>query len=245
MAGELVYIGGFSGGIDSQAAARVMIDRHGADRVTLVNTDAGGNEHPLTCEHIAWYSANVHPVVKIDAVMSDHRSLKWCAEKGIDPNTKLTFLTLSQLKARFPSRTMQFCTEVLKMQPVNRWTHANYPEGNYVRFDGMRKDESRKRAHFEPVGWDDYFDCEVHHPIGLDEATGVRLHTRRRRADKSAVLARLLESGLRALYQLQQGRHPQLGLTLPRGDRQGSRLGKPSRHHVFSAPGPRHGRELH
>jgi PP-loop superfamily ATP-utilizing enzyme len=42
---EPVYIGGFSGGIDSQAAARFMLNRYGAARVVLVNSDAGGNEH--------------------------------------------------------------------------------------------------------------------------------------------------------------------------------------------------------
>ena len=46
---ELTYIGGLSGGIDSQAAAHVV----------LVNSDAGGNEHPLTVEHIGWYSKHV------------------------------------------------------------------------------------------------------------------------------------------------------------------------------------------
>jgi len=45
---ELIYIGGFSGGIDSQAAARFMPNRYGAARVVLVDSDVGGNEHPLT-----------------------------------------------------------------------------------------------------------------------------------------------------------------------------------------------------
>lgn len=56
---ELTYIGGLSGGIDSQAAARFMLNRYGAAHVVLVNSDAGGNEHPLTVEHIGWYSKHV------------------------------------------------------------------------------------------------------------------------------------------------------------------------------------------
>ncbi len=68
---ELIYIGGFSGGIDSQAAARFMLNRYGAARVVLVNSDAGGNEHPLTIEHIDWYSEHVHPVVRIHAIVRD------------------------------------------------------------------------------------------------------------------------------------------------------------------------------
>ncbi len=71
---ELIYIGGFSGGIDSQAAARFMLNRYGSARVALVNSDAGGNEHPLTIEHIGWYSARVHPVMKITAKVGDFRT---------------------------------------------------------------------------------------------------------------------------------------------------------------------------
>jgi hypothetical protein len=56
-----MYIGGFPGGIDSQAAARFMLNRYDAVCVVLVNSDAGENEHPLTIEHIGWYSENVHP----------------------------------------------------------------------------------------------------------------------------------------------------------------------------------------
>jgi hypothetical protein len=40
---ELFYIGGLSGGIDSQAAARFMLNRYGAACIILVNSDAGGN----------------------------------------------------------------------------------------------------------------------------------------------------------------------------------------------------------
>jgi hypothetical protein len=52
---HLIYVGGFSGGIDSQAAARFMLNRYGVACAVLVNADAGGNEHPLTVEHIDWY----------------------------------------------------------------------------------------------------------------------------------------------------------------------------------------------
>lgn len=51
------HIVGFSGGIDSQACARWVLNRYPAGEVILLNSDAGGNEHPLTTEFIAWYSA--------------------------------------------------------------------------------------------------------------------------------------------------------------------------------------------
>ncbi len=52
---DLVYIGGFSGRLDSQAVARFMLNRYGAARFVLVNSDAVGNDHPLTIEHIDRY----------------------------------------------------------------------------------------------------------------------------------------------------------------------------------------------
>lgn len=65
------HIIGFSGGIDSQATARWALNRYPKEDVILVNTDAGGNEHPLTVAHIDWYHATVHPVVRIPALVAD------------------------------------------------------------------------------------------------------------------------------------------------------------------------------
>ena len=96
---ELVYIGGFSGGIDSQAAARFMLNRYGAACVVLVNADAGGNEHPLTVEHIDWYSEHMHPVVKITAKVGDFRTQEWCERKGVDAEADLTFPELRVSRA--------------------------------------------------------------------------------------------------------------------------------------------------
>lgn len=65
------HIVGFSGGIDSQAAARWVLNRYPHEDVILCNSDAGGNEHPMTTEFIAWYSANVHPVELIIPIVAD------------------------------------------------------------------------------------------------------------------------------------------------------------------------------
>lgn len=68
---KVMHVVGFSGGIDSQACAGVVIDRYGAENVILTNSDAGGNEHPLTTAHINWYSEHVHPVVMVQAQIRD------------------------------------------------------------------------------------------------------------------------------------------------------------------------------
>ena len=162
---ELIYIGGFSGGIDSQAASRFMLNRYGTAHVILVNSDAGGNEHPLTVEHVDWYSAHVHPVVRVTARVGDFRTREWCERKGVDPGADLTFPELARIKGRFPSRCAQFCTEALKLAPIRRWLRAAYPDGNYARFSGVRRDESLARSQRQWMEWDDYFDCDLYNPV--------------------------------------------------------------------------------
>lgn len=134
---EQIYIGGFSGGIDSQAAARYMLNRYGHQRVVLVNTSAGQNEHPITQEHIAWYSEGMHPVNVITPIVRDMWAREETAAKhGLANETELTFPLMAEIKGRFPSPRAQFCTEKLKLAPVRRWIEEKYPDGNYERFSG-------------------------------------------------------------------------------------------------------------
>lgn len=166
------HIVGFSGGIDSQACARWVLNRFPKEDVILTNSDAGGNEHPLTMEFIDWYSANVHPVVKINAIIADMWKTPGFAEtKGMDGNETLTFLKMIQIKGRAPSRKMQFCTEKLKLVPQKRWiTQAFGPTGEfsgeaYVRYTGVRRDESNARANTPYQQWDDWYDCDLFAPL--------------------------------------------------------------------------------
>lgn len=160
------HIVGFSGGIDSQATARWMLNRFPKEDVVLVNTDAGGNEHPLTIEHVAWYSANVHPVVTIPAIVAD----MWVGEDqpekhGFSPTDPLTFPLMAKIKGRFPSRQAQFCTEKLKLTPVRRWVRQQFPDGDYEYYSGVRRDESERRRATKEREWDDFFDSYRNHPI--------------------------------------------------------------------------------
>jgi 3'-phosphoadenosine 5'-phosphosulfate sulfotransferase (PAPS reductase)/FAD synthetase len=166
------HIVGFSGGIDSQACARYVLNREDPANVILTNSDAGGNEDELTTAFIKWYSENVHPVVSVNAIVADMWKTPGFAEtKGLDGNTELTFEGLIQLKGRPPSRKAQFCTEILKLRPQKRWIDAVFGPGgefegcDYIRYSGVRRDESapRKNAAFE--AWDAYFDCPLRHPI--------------------------------------------------------------------------------
>ena len=65
------HVVGFSGGIDSQACARWVLNRFPAEDVILLNSTAGANEHPLTTAFVAEYSEKIHPVVVIEAIVAD------------------------------------------------------------------------------------------------------------------------------------------------------------------------------
>lgn len=159
------HIVGFSGGIDSQAAARWVLNRFPADSVILLNANPGGNEHELTTEHIAWYSANVHPVVTVDPSWRDMWiDPEYAAKKGHDPEHAVDFADMASVRGRFPARRSQFCTELLKLRPSLRWIKANIA-GEYDRYTGMRRNESAKRRETPPDAYDTWFDCHVHHVV--------------------------------------------------------------------------------
>ena len=166
------HIVGFSGGIDSQAVAGLILDKYGPDDTILTNSNAGGNEDPLTDMWVQWYHENVHPVIRCNAVVSDMWKTTGFAEKrGFQSEEILTFTKMILVKGRPPSRKAQFCTEILKLRPQARWTFEQFGVGGqyeneeYVRYTGLRREESEARKDTPDQGWDAYFDCEVIHPI--------------------------------------------------------------------------------
>lgn len=166
------HIVGFSGGIDSQACARWVLNRFPHEDVILTNSNAGGNEHPLTDEFVDWYSANVHPVVKVNAIIADMWATDGFAEtKGLDSNAPLDFEMMIRIKGRSPSRKAQFCTEKLKLAPQRRWLRAAFGPGgeyegfDYVRYTGVRRDESQERANAPYQQWDKWYDCQLFAPL--------------------------------------------------------------------------------
>ena len=167
------HIVGFSGGADSQACAGWVLDRFDKDDVILINSDAGGNEHPLTTAHIRWYSEHVHPVVMVQALVKDLQGVgSKCGATALrraqlgDESAPLTFDMLAFVKGIFPSRKAQFCTKILKLEPQRRWMNENLPLGTFfTRYAGVRADESEDRKHLAERQWDDWFDCELVRPL--------------------------------------------------------------------------------
>lgn len=157
------HIVGFSGGIDSQACARWVLNRYPAEDVILLNSNAGGNEHPLTEAFVSEYSQKVHPVVVVNAKVSDLWKTDGAAEsRGYNPEEELDFPRLVEIKGP-PLRTRRTCTEFLKLVPQKRWMAGVSDE--YCRYSGVRRDESPARAGTLFESWDEFFDCKLYCPI--------------------------------------------------------------------------------
>ncbi len=160
------HIVGFSGGIDSQACALWARERFSAEDIILLNTTAGGNEHPLTVAFVEEYSRTIFPVTTIPSLMRDLWKTDGYAEKrGFESDAPLDFVTMIEVKGRPPSRKAQFCTEVLKLRPQRRWVQEHLAGEEYERYTGVRRDESDVRKDTPFREWDDYFDCYVNHPL--------------------------------------------------------------------------------
>jgi 3'-phosphoadenosine 5'-phosphosulfate sulfotransferase (PAPS reductase)/FAD synthetase len=167
------HVVGFSGGIDSQACAGWVLDHFPKDDVILLNSQAGRNEHPMTVEHIAWYSDNVHPVIEIVPRIKDLGNRGTMPGKTRDrrqeysDEDEMDFADLAYIKGRFPSRKAQFCTEHLKLAPQRRWCDENLTSLgiDYERYAGVRRDESQARKDTPDCKWDEYFDTTLHFPI--------------------------------------------------------------------------------
>lgn len=77
----------------------------------------------------------------------------------------LDFVGLVRKKGLFPSRVMRFCTELLKVVPVQRWLAARDDYGDLVSAVGIRRAESRARAQMPEWEWSESFDVEVWRPL--------------------------------------------------------------------------------
>ena len=133
----------------------------------LLNSDAGGNEHPITTAFVEWYSANVHPVVKVQAIIADLGS---CGSKAgatkerrneFAEDDVLTFDRLAYVKDIFPSRRKQFCTTHLKLWPQHRWMKKNLAGVEWKRYSGVRREESMNRRGRQPSELDEFFGCPL------------------------------------------------------------------------------------
>lgn len=170
---SLARIVSFSGGKDSTACAILCSERHRGEDIRLVMADTG-NEHPLTIEYANYVSdklsmpltivkADMTPLInrtrarleKIAAGEPEKQEYKypWTPEAAAEALKHLhptgnPFLDMCMAKGAFPSHARQYCTELLKAEPMMEYVDALLESGTHVEsWQGVRRDESRRRAH--------------------------------------------------------------------------------------------------
>lgn len=137
---SVVHVVSMSGGKDSTATAILALEQYGREACRFVFADTG-NEHEVTYEYLRYLESalNIH----VDWVQRDFSDAWWPRRdyvrdvwptKGVPPDvvrraltvfeagpTGIPFLDLCIIKARFPSRMAQFCTQELKVLPITEY----------------------------------------------------------------------------------------------------------------------------
>lgn len=134
----------YSGGADSGAVAQ-LLTLHGLD-FTPVFCDTGW-EHPLTYAHIAEFNDRIFSGSLVTLRSEEFRDMPM----------------LVQIKKRVPSAKARFCTEKLKVLPMQEYVRAIDDEVTI--YQGLRRDESPSRQHAQEWEWSDAYDCWVERPI--------------------------------------------------------------------------------
>jgi len=151
-------VASISGGKDS-AAMSLWLAEQGIehDRVFL---DTGW-EHDLTYEYLRGpLTAKLGPIVELRA--------------------PLLMEELIRKKGMFPSRVRRFCTQELKVKPMQRYLSERMDAGDdLINAVGIRAAESEARSRMREWEWQDGFDCEVWRPLLLwSEQQVIDIHKR-------------------------------------------------------------------
>lgn len=157
------HIINISGGKDSTALYLLAIERGRPFRAVWADN---GHEHPLTVEYIRTLPQRTGgpEIERVRADFTDDmaRKRRFIAEKwpqhGVPEErvrralelmqpTGHPFIDLTILKGRFPSTRAQFCTDELKIKPIERQVILPALErGNVIQWLGVRREESKSRA---------------------------------------------------------------------------------------------------
>lgn len=156
------HIVSVSGGKDSTATYCLAVERGRPFRAVAADT---GNEHPATYEAVnrlaertggpvvEWVKADFADRIAgkrrfIEANWENHGVPADLVRRALDVlhPTGNPYLDLCLWKGRFPSRKAQFCTEELKVAPIDK--HVTRPalaEGHVISWQGVRAAESIER----------------------------------------------------------------------------------------------------
>lgn len=134
-----------SGGKDSTAVILLALALEVEAEYVFADT---GNEHSLTYDYLAYLESKLG--IRIERLMWDWRKALegHCERMGVDtPACDSPFLALALIKGRFPSMRARFCTEYLKIKPLEDYVAARIAESGHVTsWQGIRAEESAARA---------------------------------------------------------------------------------------------------
>lgn len=148
-----------SGGKDSGAMCLYLAEL-GLTNVRRVFADTGW-EHPDTYTYLR--GPLTEKIGAIEEVTG--------RDGGMEP--------LVRRKKMFPSRLKRFCTEELKMKPIQAFIELVQESGAVVNAIGIRAEESAARADAAEWEWNEWYDCWTWRPIVTwTEQQVIDIHTR-------------------------------------------------------------------
>jgi 3'-phosphoadenosine 5'-phosphosulfate sulfotransferase (PAPS reductase)/FAD synthetase len=157
---ETLRIVSVSGGKDSTALYLWAMDQFGKDGFRAVFADTG-HEHPVTLNYIR----HMHTMAggpEVEWVKADFADR--LTKKGIEASGN-PFLDMMLWKGRAPSSKAQFCTEHVKLKPIQVWLEAIRGDSEVFMYTGIRAGESERRSKMAEREWSDLYDCESIRPL--------------------------------------------------------------------------------
>jgi len=142
--GRKIYAS-ISGGKDSVAMGLYLKELEIPFERVFADT---GWEHPALYEHLRGpVTAALGPITEVRGA--------------------LDFVELVRKKGMFPSRVKRFCTEELKVLPIQRFLLEVSETEEIVNAVGIRRAESLARSQMAEWEWSDSWDCEIWRPLVL------------------------------------------------------------------------------
>ena len=157
---DILRIVSVSGGKDSTALYCWAIEQWGACGFLAVFADTG-HEHPVTLN----YLRNLPEMAdgpRIEWVRGDFAAK--VEAKGKEPSGN-PFLDMMLWKGRAPSSKAQFCTEHLKLRPMQQWVNLIRGDREVEMYCGIRAGESPRRAKMPERRYVELFDCDTILPL--------------------------------------------------------------------------------
>lgn len=148
-----------SGGKDSTALYLWMLERFGYKGFVAVMSDTG-SEHPVTLNYVRNLSASTHGP-RVEIIKANFSEA--LQHKGLT-STDVPFLDMMRTKG-MPGPQRQFCTSMLKLEPIKQWLNLMRGDEEVEMYVGVRAEESARRAKLPEEEFSEFFDCYLYRPL--------------------------------------------------------------------------------